>query len=220
MICEMKRMLVKVTGIKFIPGKLFLDTTFLHHSGLLTSRFLHYIKCWTVFSGISFHHVNLILMFSENLESPGIASIFVSKFFNSDFQRSVVFCPVCVLGHHMVLCRSSNNTNRTSWKLSSLSELGYHSNRKTSYQRHLSVFKTSYVCNYVFSTFRCKHSFSFLGFLVVRYHNRSWSNSSIYHQNWRSLVPWALRCYLSRIYEQNSKMDRHTEIKERMIGRA
>ena len=95
----------------------------------------------------------------------------------------LLYFPTIGIRHHMVLCGSSNNTNRTSWKLSSLSELGYHSSRKTSYQRHLSVFKTSYVCNYVFGTFRYRHSFSFLGFLVVRYHNRSRSNSSIFRED-------------------------------------
>ena len=66
------------------------------------------------------------------------------------------------------------------------------------------------LCDGSLASFRGKHSFGFMGFLVVS--PNSWSWSCTFHKDGRSPVHWSLRESLSRIHGENSKMDRATEI--------
>ena len=128
-----------------------------------------------------------------------------------------VFLPL-QLGSTWFYIGSSNYATRICWDHTRVGRLGSHSSGSTDYQRDVSLFETSPVCNGSVAFSWGEHSFSFMGVPVVDHHIRRWSNSPLFSKGWRSPVSWTLWCSLSRIHEENSTMDRHTKITEAMTA--
>ena len=116
----------------------------------------------------------------------------------------------------MVLHRSSPYASKASWKHNRLGDLGYPSSGSTRYPRALALFETSPVRDGSVAFSRCEHSFGFLGFPVVDHQIRRRRHSSLFRKDGRRPVPWALRCRLSGIHEEDAAMARSTKVDERI----